>query len=133
MHITAVCPLCEARIPRYIAWNRRQRDVRTCPACNAQLRRFDTDRQPLTTVIVLLILAPLVIAVLVAAFLSSRIGIIAWAIPLVSVPFCYAINQWQFPYTNGFEVWHPRCTNCGHDMRDSPEKCPECGGEPEAP
>jgi hypothetical protein len=133
MRITAVCPLCQARIPRQLAWNKQQRDVRKCPACNTLLRRFDTDRQPLTTIIVLLIFAPLLPALFVAVLFYSHIGVIAWAIPLAATPVCYAINQWQFPYTNGFEVWRPRCASCGRDIPDGSQMCPKCGGKPEVP
>ena len=65
----------------------------------------------MTCVIIALIFAPCAIALIFAISLFPKIGLAAFLIPLLSLPFCYAINQWQFPYTNGFEIWHPRCRN----------------------
>jgi hypothetical protein len=79
-----------------------------------------------------MIYAPAGIMLVLAIVLAPRIGGIAFGLPLLSVPFCYAINMWQFPYTNGFELWQPRCSKCGYDMRSSVGNCPECGGAPEA-
>ena len=104
-----------------------------CSSCGQILRRFDTDRQPLTSIIVGLIFLPFVVSIIVALLLAPTLGAVAFVLPVLSGPFCYAINLCQFPYTNGFEIWHPRCEKCTYDMPGVEGFCPECGGQPEQP
>ncbi|MFG0250846.1 MAG: hypothetical protein ACF8OB_18315 [Phycisphaeraceae bacterium JB051] len=99
----AVCPCCHAPVRCVVRWSSKNKDDFTCKHCQAELKRVSTDKQPWTSVIIIVILLPSVTLGLFIPFLI-RTGY-WWAIfPLfvLSVVLMLVFNFIQFPYTNAF-------------------------------
>ena len=99
----AVCPCCHAPVRCQIRWSSQNKDDYTCKHCQADLKRISTDKQPWTTVIMLVIFAPSVISGVLIAWGVARFYF--WPIlPLfvLSVVLMLLLNLIQFPYTNAF-------------------------------
>jgi len=131
MKVRAICPECRTHVPASWFWDHRRSGVYFCPACRVYLRRFNVYRY--TTLIVSILLSPIFGLIMVTPVLTRVMGPLALTLPWLGIPLVRVLNRLQFPYTNRFEVWYPRCVKCKYDMRSSPGNCPECGGQPETP
>lgn len=132
MKVRAICPECGTRVPSPWFWDPRG-GIYCCPACRVYLRHYNVDRQPYTTLIGLIVLSPVFGLIGAMFWLSHTIGLLALPLPLLGLPLVFILTWLQFPYTNRFEVWYPRCIKCKYDMRSSQGTCPECGGQRETP
>ena len=126
---TTVCPTCGCAIPPRWTLSPKRRDLRTCPACGELLFRVNTDRQPWTMLVLLLVVAPGMLGPLAAFFYSSTLR--WWGLALLPCGLLGSllVDVLQFPFTNGYRVWYPTCVDCGYDMRGSADRCPECDGK----
>jgi predicted amidophosphoribosyltransferase len=60
--------------------------------------------------------------------------ITATAIPLWPLLLLGALGAWLLLHGRRRRIWasQGRCTACGYDLRETPDRCPECG-EPFTP
>lgn len=128
MRVTATCPCCQKRLATRFTYRRKRKDLRRCDGCGALLFRVNTDVQPWSLLLLLVVFDLVVLTPLVSLWFMSTLG--WWSLPLAfsGVPLAAAFDYLQFPYTNGYVQWYPTCRDCGYDMRESAGECPECGG-----
>jgi uncharacterized protein len=122
MKYMAKCPECDEKIRAGKEWSLTDSNYRTCPRCETRLRRVNTDTQPLTSIIAIVVLTPLVISIATCAGLFNYIGPWALLIVPVGVVLMFVVNAIQYPYTNTFERYDDSDEQVMHEFIQDAQK-----------